>query len=175
MTFEIGLRIILDSRPRFELTREQAVTWKLLLSDLQPDSLAASAIMLAREDKWEPSPAEWRARALAVEGRGGVGRLTAAEAWDEMRRNRRRYSPTERNQNHLIVWSSDAVKRAAEAVGWTDLTWESDQLPTIRAQFERYYNAVADKAATIQRVDEVVGMLPGVKQLMTKMDAKRLT
>lgn len=174
MSFERGLRIILDSRPRFELTPSQAVTWKLLLADVSPDALVTAAIMLAREDKWEPSPAEWRTRALAVDGRGSAARLTAAEAWDEMRRNRRLYSPTERNRNHEITWSSPAVLRAAECVGWTDMTWETADLPTIRAQFERYYNAVADKAAVLERVEEARVVLPMVDNLLGKMDARRL-
>lgn len=175
MSFEIGLRIILDSRPRFELSPQQAVTWKILLADISDGALVTSAIMLAREDKWEPSPAEWRSRALAVDGRGSVARLTAAEAWDEMRKNRRRYSPTEQNKNHLIQWSSEAVKRAAEAVNWTDMGWESEQIPTIRAQFERYYNSVADKAATIERVSEAEHLLPMVQNLLMRTNAKRLT
>lgn len=175
MTFEIGLRIILDSRPTFELTPQQAVTWKLLLADISDDALVTSAIMLAREDKWMPSPAEWRSRALAVDGRGSVARLTAAEAWDEMRRNRGRYSTTERNNNHLIKWSSDAVRYAAEAVQWTNMAWESDQIPTIRAQFERYYNAVSDKAATIERVSEATALLPMVQGLLNRTNVKRLT
>lgn len=175
MSFEIGLRILMDSRPRFELTPNQAVTWKLLLSDVPPESLVVAAVLLAREDKWEPSPAEWRKRALEVAGRGATSRLTAAEAWDEMRRNRKRYSPTERNQNHKITWSSIAVLRAAEAVGWTDLTWELEDLPTIRAQFERYYNSLSEKAATIERTSEVLAELPGIKALLDRTNARRLT
>lgn len=174
MTFERGIRIILDSRPRFELTPQQAVTWKILLADISDEALLISALMLSRESKWEPSPSEWRDRALAVDGRGSAARLTAAEAWDEMRRNRRRYSPTERNRNHEITWTSQAVKRAAEAVNWTDMGWESESLPTIRAQFERYYNAIADKESTFERVEEARELLPMVERLIGRMDVKRL-
>jgi hypothetical protein len=97
-----------------------------------------------------------------------VLRLTASEAWEEMRRNRKRYSPyASHEQNARIRWSSEAVRRAAEAVIWTDMNWTSEQLPTIRAQFERYYNALRDKHEAIDAhheidalVDQVTRSLP---------------
>lgn len=64
--------------------------------------------------------------------------LTASEAWEEMYRFRHAHA---RNPS----WSSQAVERAAEAVRWNDPDWRSDQIPTIRAQFERYYNSIEAK------------------------------
>jgi hypothetical protein len=98
--------------------------------------------------------------------------LTAAEAWDELYRNRhsRRDKPN---------WSSEIVRRAAEAVRWADRDWQSDQIPTIRAQFERYYNALMGKKkfqAQIEVAQELLVMSRdrkhGPQQIAVKLEAK---
>ena len=78
--------------------------------------------------------------ALAISGNGKVGRLTAAEAWAEMYRNRHSVS------GKPPTWTSDAVRKAAEVVNWRDPDWLSEQVPMIRAQFERYYSSLQGKA-----------------------------
>lgn len=171
--FREGLKVLVASKPRFSITREQADVWELLLSDIPGEALLLAAMKLARESEYDPTPASWRKRALEISG-AAVSRLTAAEAWDEMRRNRKRYSPYERNQNHEIRWSSEAVHRAAQAVNWTDAGWTTEQIPTIRAQFERYYNAIAEKQEVIDSVNDTLALLPSMQKLLSATDTKRL-
>lgn len=135
--------------PSFNVTIEQMRAWDLLLSDQTPESLLAGAIAYARESKYPvPTVAGWLEHARRADP-ARMTRLTAAEAWDEMYRNRHgRYT-------RPVKWSSEAVLRAARAVRWDDPDWPAEQIPTIRAQFERYYNSLADKTELIDEVNLV--------------------
>jgi hypothetical protein len=94
----------------------------------------ATIAHIAQETAW---PIAAKLRALAKMNHDD-STLTASEAWEEMYRHRHAHT---RNPK----WSSPAVERAAEAVRWNDPDWLSEQIPTIRAQFERYYNALSGK------------------------------
>jgi hypothetical protein len=110
--------------------------WAVLADCERNDLEAAVFAYVANETQW---PTAAGLRRYAKPARSSAAALTASEAWDELYRNRhyRRDQP---------VWSSESVRRAAEAVRWTDRDWQSEQLPTIRAQFERYYTSLASKA-----------------------------
>jgi hypothetical protein len=139
-------RAIAAGFPSFNITLEQMQAWDLMLSDQSPEALLLGAVAYGRESKYPtPTIAGWLEHARNADP-DRAERLTAAEAWDEMYRNRHgRYA-------RKVTWSSEAVHRAARAVRWDDPNWESEQIPTIRAQFERYYNSLADKT---ERIDEV--------------------
>ncbi len=66
------------------------------------------------------------------------------------------------------------MHRAAQAVNWTDAGWTTEQIPTIRAQFERYYNAIAEKQEVIDSVNDTLALLPSMQKLLSATDAKRL-
>jgi hypothetical protein len=115
------------------------------LADQSPESLLAGAHALVRESKYPtPTLGAWLEHARRCDPARSE-RMTAAEAWDEMYRNRHG------RHTRKVVWSSEAVHRAARAVRWDDPDWLTEQLPTLRAQFERYYTALADKT---ERIDE---------------------
>lgn len=142
---------------------------------LTADELAHALAEHAAQSKFAPSVAELKAAAVPADVVG----LTAAEAWDEMRRNRKvgvllKYE--ERPEAHArlsasIRWSSEAVRRAAEAVDWTNGDWMTEQIPTIRAQFERYYNAIKGKTELLDRKSDAdqlvrsIGSMGGLKGL----------
>lgn len=157
--------------PGWKPTEQTIAAYWRHLHDLTADDLARALVEHSSSSKYAPSVAELR---MCAKPATSIA-LTAAEAWDQMRRNRKLYSPyASQDQNARIQWSSEAVLRASEAVGWTDLTWTQEQLPTIRAQFERYYNAIKDKTSAIdaksdaaQLVRTISGMvgLNGLKQL----------
>jgi hypothetical protein len=71
-------------------------------------------------------------------------------------------------------WSIEAVRRAAEAVKWRDPDWTSEQIPTIRAQFERYYNALRAKQDSIDSANEAIALLPGVQRLLANTNANQI-
>lgn len=138
-------RVLLAGFPSFNLTADQMAGWDRLLADQSPEALLAGAAAYVRAARY-PTPmlADWLEHARRCDP-SRAQRLTAAEAWDETYRNRHaRYA-------RRVTWSSEAVHRAARAVRWDDPEWLSEQIPTIRAQFERYYNSIADK---VERVDE---------------------
>lgn len=166
-TFEDALRTLLDCFPRFDLTQEQAATWKAVMADADPEALIVAAIHLSRESSYPPSIAEWLARAETASGSGAAHVLTAAEAWAELMRNRRAPREWRRDQDGAtrmsqVRWSSEAVRRAAEVVAWNDQDWLTEQLPTIRAQFERYYNAIKDRQDNLDSSGTASALLPGV-------------
>lgn len=135
--------------PSWSCTETTIAAYWRHLHMISADALARALSEHVASSKFAPSVAELRAGSLAPCQLG----KTAAEAWDEMRRNRKLYSPYADHETNeaRVKWSSVAVRRAAEAVCWTDLTWASEQLPTIRAQFERYYNALKGKRDLIER------------------------
>ncbi len=133
--------------PAFNIKTDTVAAWDLFLSDQTPEALLAGALAYVRAARYPtPTVGDWLDHARKCD-LSRAQRLTAAEAWDEMYRNRhaRHRGP--------VKWSSEAVLRAARAVRWDDPEWLTEQMPTIRAQFERYFNALADKT---ERVDEAV-------------------
>lgn len=140
------------------------------LHDLSADQLLRALVEHSAHSTFAPSISELRALCRPINDLG----LTAAEAWDEMRRNRKKYSPYDRNQNHLITWSSEAVRRAAEAVQWTDLSWTTEQIPTIRAQFERYYNGLVGKQTKIDNRNDAEQLVQGIRGMIGLSGPKEL-
>jgi len=120
----------------------------------------ATIAHIAQETAW---PIAAKLRALAKMNHDD-NTLTASEAWEEIYRHRHAHT---RNPK----WSSEAVERAANAVRWNDPDWLSEQIPTIRAQFERYYNAIEAKAKRNESLLEsenlyrLTGMARGMKEL----------
>ncbi len=145
--------------PSWAVKPGTAGAYWMSLHDLAAPDLLRALVEHANHSAYAPSTAELRALCRPMSEIG----LTAAEAWDEMRQNRKKYSPYERNQNHLIRWSSEAVRRAAQSVEWTDLSWTPEQIPTIRAQFERYYNALVGKQTKIDNRNDAEQIVQGIR------------
>lgn len=175
--FARSLQVLMHAFPKWDLSREAAMTWAALLSDIAEEHLHAAAVELSRESKYPPSIADWRERANGIAGRGLVSSTAAAEGWDEVLRNRRiaaqqRYeSRPEKRQPY--VWSSEAVRRAAEAVSWNG-DWENEQLGTTRAQFERYHRELCAKGAAIERAKESLEFAPQVEALLERPMLRRV-
>jgi hypothetical protein len=161
---------IVELYPQWPIKDGTPGAYWLSMHDIAPEDLMRALVEHAAHSQFAPSIAELRTLARPI---GELG-LTAPEAWDEMRRNRRKYSPCERNQNHLITWSSEAVRRAADAVGWTDLNWPEAQIPTIRAQFERYFAAMRGKQDRIDNRNEAEQIVIGMRGLIGKRGTAEL-
>lgn len=103
------------------------------LEDLPRQEVERATIAyIAQETAW---PVVAKLRSIALLNHDD-NTLTASQAWDEMYRHRHAHTRAPK-------WSSPAVESAARAVSWNDPCWLTEQIPTIRAQFERYYNAMA--------------------------------
>lgn len=173
-TFADALRLLMALFPKFDLSREQAAAWSAALADSEPETLCAAALQLSRESQYPPSIKEWAERARLCGGRALP--MTAAEAWDEMRMHRTKRAQTRYNVSpYMPAWSSEAVRRASEAVQWDSPDWESEQLPTIRAQFERYYNAQSQRQEAIDGALAASDLLPGAMRAIGRGEGpKRL-
>jgi hypothetical protein len=76
-----------------------------------------------------------------------LGPQDAAEAWEEVRRAFGRCG-----RDREPTWSTPAIAGAVEAIGWRELCNTLDEdLPTVRAQFERYFKARLETQAKQQR------------------------
>lgn len=157
--FKSFMRAVVGAYPTWPCTTSTVQVYWMTLKDIPPERLMHALSLHVGTSKFPPSAAELR---TAADGPSTA--LTYAEAWDEMRRNRKLYSPTERNQNYRITWSSETVRRAAEAVGWTNLNWLESDMPTIRAQFRMAYESLDRKREEIDRhetADQIVASVRG--------------
>lgn len=171
-TFADALRLLMGLYPKFDLTSEQAATWAAALADCDPEALCTAALHLSRESQYPPSIKEWAERAHLAQGDGLT--MTAAEAWDEMRRHRTKRAQTRYDaQPYMPKWSSEAVRRASEAVLWDNPDWTVEQMPTIRSQFERYFNAQSQRQEALDASILAAALMPGALRAITRGQGPR--
>ena len=131
-----------------------------ILDDIDGSLLiAATKQWLSTARQFHPSPGELRDLALTLITRNEP---SVDEAWLEFER-------AKRNVGYYGIpqWSNERVARTVEALGrWKDVCLtELDQLPIIRAQFMRIYEAQTKRqhedrlmlSDTRQRVEELIG------------------
>lgn len=152
------LALVSDAFPERMRTNAGALAiWSRMLSDLSiAEAQRALVEYLSDGPPHPPSISDIRRRVSDAT----TGAVNAAEAWEEVRkaicRVGRYKTPTFR---------SPLVAAAVEAIGWEALcnTLEDD-LPTVRAQFERYLKArgeTAAKAGNSGRLEEHLTRIGG--------------
>lgn len=158
--FRSFMRALVGAYPTWPCTQETVQVYWMTLKDIPQDRLVHALSLCTGTAKYPPAASEIREAA-----RGPRLEFTFAEAWDEMRRNRKLYSPyASQEQNEARCrWSTDAVKRAAESVGWTNMNWLESELPTIRAQFRMSYESLQRKGAEIERHHEADRIVESVR------------
>lgn len=150
--------------PSWKPTEATIAAYWRHLHMLSADELGRALSEHVGRSTFAPSVAELRSAARPPAALG----KTAGEAWNELRKNRALYSPYASHETNesRVKWSSRAAQRAAEAVCWTDMSWTVEQIPTIRAQFERYYNALKDKSELIDRKMEAAEITQGISGML---------
>lgn len=163
-SFLKALRIISAAYPSWKLDEETIQIWNAILSDTPPDSVLRAAL------EWVRTPAEFpptvgQIRALAT--KPAEAALAPEEAWGEVMGEIRRVG-----WNGTPVWSSEAISRAARALGsWRTLcSQRTDELVSNRAHFFRIYAAFSAKQT---RGAEQLAMAP-IMELMTGSKANLL-
>lgn len=126
------MALLVSAYPSWACSEGTVLVFWMVLADLPREHVEQAAVALAAQDTAWPTAAALRKLAKSC---APVERLTASEAWEEMYRHRHAHTLAPK-------WSSPAVERAAVAVNWNDPNWLTEQLPTIRAQFERYFVAI---------------------------------
>jgi len=166
-TLADAFRVLAHAYPRWNLTPDAIRTWAALMHDIEPDLVHAAAIQFATESEFPPSVAELRKRALAA--RGGADAQAIPEAWSEVLRNRdlasRQRYESRPDKRAPYAWSNEAVRIAAEAIGW-NREWDSEVIGTTRAQFERYLRELVSKGDVIARAHDALEFAPQVEALM---------
>ena len=143
------MALLVSAYPSWPCSEGTVLAFWCALGDLPREAIERAAVAhVAQETSW---PVAATLRRLA-QPRALPGGLTASEAWEEMYRHRHAHTRSPQ-------WSSPAVERAAEAIRWNDPDWLSEQIPTIRAQFERYYLAVEKREARVAASAEADALL----------------
>ncbi len=108
-----------------------------ILDDIDDDLLmAATKQWLSTARPFHPSPGELRDLALSLIERGN-GEKSSDEAWLEVISTMRRIG-----SYGVPTWSNERIAQTVKAFGWKELcATETDQMPIIRAQFMRIYEA----------------------------------
>ncbi len=143
--------------PNWSVDPETVAVWDAILADVPPDDVLRAAIEWSRTpSEFPPRPGQIRAMAVKPE----EAALSPEEAWGEVMSEIRRVG-----WNGTPVWSSEAVSRAARALGsWRTLcSQRTDELSANRAHFMRFYGAFSAKAI---RGKEQIAMAP-ILNLMT--------
>lgn len=172
-----AFRVLAHAHPRWNLTADAVHTWAALLSDIDSDALFAAAVELSRTSKHPPTIEEWRSRALALAGAGTVATTTTAEGWAEIVRNRgllasQRYE-TRPGRARAAEWSSEAVRLAAESIGWRD-DWTGESRTAKHAQFRDALREQLEKRAAADGARRALEFAPSVERLIAGPVLRRL-
>jgi hypothetical protein len=143
--------IISDAFPdRLKVTPGMISIWAEMMVDISPEEAKAALVSYLADGPPHP-PALSDIRRRAAESR--VGHIDVGAAWEEVRRAIQKYG-----RDLDPPWSSPAIAGAVEAIGWRELcNTMDDDLPTVRAQWERYLRARVEtmgKAENIGRLEE---------------------
>lgn len=112
------------------------------LSDLDAETARAAVSALVLTEQWIPTIAAIRAKAAELtQGRARTG----AEAWGDVSDAMRRYG-SHRAPGVDFQFADPLVAQVVKRFGWRDLC-ASDVPGVDRAQFERAYNELAERAA----------------------------
>jgi hypothetical protein len=123
-------------------------TWSEFFGDFTPEEGAHAIREHITESPHFPAISDIRKRAASAR----VSQVDVSAAWTEVRKafgSVGRYG--------YPKWSSPAIAAAVETIGWIELcnTQEVD-MPTVRAQFERYLKARAETALRGANVGSLV-------------------
>lgn len=177
MKFLDSLQVLMRAFPKWDLPRDAVPTWAALLSDVPASDLHVAALDIARSSKFPPSIAEWREKALGLAGQGRAFEVTLSEGWNALMANRalssrQRYEcrPEKRAE---YVWPSEAVRIAAEAIGW-NRDWEAESIGTLRAQFRDALRGGQEKGAAIESARSALEFAPQVEALLERPVLRRV-
>jgi len=149
--------------PRAEFPEASQDLYIQMLSDLDPELVMQAVQDRIGQQPFPPAISEIRA-AVAKFHAEAAGRMSASEAWGKVHQQMIRVGRDRRPDLDEITM------RAVEAIGgWYFLcTSLEEDMPSHRARFATAYNTFLD------RESEQSVRLPGVKQLIERMTAKRL-
>lgn len=120
-----------------------------LLGDLTLDALQAGAKRVVLEHPWATFPSVAELRAAAVQAaKGAVTELTAGQAWELAWKAVGRIDmEIPHTIEPALAGLPKSVRRAMDAYGLTSLVYGKEPLTVVRAQFERFFNDLAEADA----------------------------
>lgn len=128
-----------------------------ILDDVDDNLLIAATLQwLSTKRPFHPAPGELRDLALSIVKRNEP---SADEAWIEVIDSMRKIG-----SYRLPEWSSARIERTVKAFGWKELcATDNEQIPFVRSQFLRFYQAQSDREHDAQL------MLPEVKERIAQI------
>lgn len=145
MTESSTLRQLFASYPNSQATVETVAQYDRLLSDIPPADLQTVVDQAVAECKFLPTVAELRERWHTLAG--GLGQLTAGDAWgrvkDEIRRVGSWGTPK---------FDDPITARVVRNMGWLELCTSESPEGVDRAQFERMYNEIARRGEQVRKL-----------------------
>jgi hypothetical protein len=150
LTERVGL--LAAAYPNTQIGGETLTVYARTLADIPLDVLDAAIAQCLAESEFFPTVARLREKAISLSRPSGL-RLTAAEAWEQVRREIWRTGSY--GDPHF---ADPLVNRAVAVVGWRELCLSENQVAD-RAHFFRVYEQLAER----ERQDE--RLLPESKEL----------
>lgn len=149
--------------PRAEFPAASQDLYIQMLSDLDPEQVMQAVQDCIGRQTFPPAIAEIRSTVAKFHAEA-IGRLSAPEAWGQVHQQMIRVGRDRRPD------LDELTMRSVEAIGgWYFLcTSLEEDMPSHRARFATAYNTLMD------REQEHSVRLPGVRQLVDKLTAKRL-
>lgn len=139
--------------PNTEVGKQTTAMYVRLLSDIPPDELQTVVDQAVATCRFLPTIAELRDMRHNL---ANMGRLTWADAWDNVQREIRRIG-----SYSTPHFDDELTARCVHAMGWKALC-ASENAATDRAQFRDMYNAMAGRAESEQK------LLPQARQLAVR-------
>lgn len=139
-------------------TTERLMAYYENLKDL-PGPLVSRAIgSLIRTSKFAPSVAEIREETIAItRAMVGAEPAGASKAWQDVQEAISRVGGY-----RTPTFDDPITEEAVRRYGWLELCMTSiDKVEVARAQFTRFYEAVAAEQRTKQRTAQALGKVPG--------------
>lgn len=131
--------IIASAYPNWKPTKETIEVYVQLLEDLEPNEVKEAVKRLVMGSEFPPSVANIRMKVLEL--KDGLP-LTKAEAWELVMNLVYRYGTYNRPEIEDFV-----TKQIVASIGWREICM-STNIDTVRAQFFRLYDELAEKVIT---------------------------
>lgn len=136
--------------------------WMEFMHDVAPSEGVRAMKVHVAESTFFPTIADIRTRV----GKERAGEVNVGEAWEHIRKAVSYYG-----RYKAPVFENKAVGRAVEALGWREIcdTLEPD-VPTLRAQFERYYRGFVEMSQKQANAGSLIGARKGPAQIEIHRD-----
>jgi hypothetical protein len=139
------LRQLFSAYANAQVTVETIAVYDRLLADIPPADLQTVVDQAIAECKFLPTVAELRERYHALTRT--LGRLTATDAWGQVKAEIRRIGSW-----GVPTFDDPVIAKVVRNMGWNELCMSESPEGVDRAQFERAYNEIVNRGEAMQKL-----------------------